>query len=105
MTKIPKDEALEIIVASLLPGGYRTKASGAVHHEGDVRSTSRGSAGDFIIECKYRSRPNFILTAEVVDKLITECLPRGKKPVWVLENSEGDRIACLRLDDLTDLLE
>jgi hypothetical protein len=104
MTKIPKGELLENIVAAAIPGGYRTKGSGSVHHEGDVRSKSGGITGDFIFECKFRDKPNFILPKDTIEKSVQECLPRGKMPAWVLWNGEEEPIACLRLDDLANLL-
>lgn len=70
--------SLENIVAVAIPGGYRTKGSGSVHHEGDVRSRSEGIAGDFIFECKFRNRPNFVLPKDTIEKSVQECLPRER---------------------------
>ena len=86
------------------PEGYVTDGSGSVHGEADVRSKSTGPAGDFIIECKFRNKPNIILTKRVFDKLEFECLQRGKKPMWVFENSDGEKIAMIRWDDLASLI-
>jgi len=103
--KLRRDRKLENRVAADWPEGYVTKGSGSVHGEADVRSKSAGPAGDFIIECKFRGRPNIILAKEVLDKLERECLPRGKKPMWVFENSDGERVGMMRWDDLVSLIK
>ena len=102
--KLKKYEKLENQVAAVWPEGYVTDGSGSVHNEADVRSKSIGPASDFIIECKFRNKMNFILTKKVFDKLELQCLQRGKKPVWVLENSEGEKISIMRWDDLVSLV-
>lgn len=102
--KLKRYKKLENRVAADWPKGYVTDGSGSVHGEADVRSKSFGPAGDFIIECKFRDKPNFILTKKVFDKLEIQCLPRGKKPVWAFENSDGEIVAIIRWDDLVSLI-
>jgi len=102
--ELKKYERLENRVAADWPEGYVTAGSGSVHGEADVRSRSIGPAGDFIIECKFRDRSNFILTKKVFDKLELQCLQRGKKPAWAFENSEGEMVGILRWNDLVSLI-
>lgn len=102
--KLRRDKKLENQVAADWPKGFVTKGSGSVYGEADVRSKSIGPAGDFIIECKFRNKPNIILTKKIFAKLERECLQRGKNPLWVFENSDGEKIAMIRFDDLISLI-
>ncbi len=103
--RLKRDKKLENRVAADWPKGYVTKGSGSVHGEADVRSKSLGPSGDFIIECKFRNKPNIILTKKIFDKLERECLQRGKNPLWVFENSDGEKVGILRWDDLVSLIK
>jgi hypothetical protein len=102
MTPQEKGKALEKYVEGLLSHVYRTwitNGSGNVSDDADVKS------GPFLIECKYRDRPNTVINAGVWKKLTGQAWRQRKQPLLVLQNSEDKRFAVVEFDLLVEILE
>ena len=72
---------LESWVAEVL-GGKRTKASGAVHHDGDVKTSH------LFIECKYTSADSLILRDKEWLKARADASAHGKTLLFVKANQK-----------------
>ena len=78
-------------------GGSRTAASGAFwSRKGDVRST------DLLIEHKWTGKKSFTLTAQVLEKIMTEALLDGRIPVLGIHLNGNDYVV-LNEEDFLDL--
>lgn len=78
-------------------GGSRTAASGAFwSRKGDVRST------DLLVEHKWTGKKSFTLTAQVLEKIMTEALLDGRIPVLGV-HLNGHNYVVLDEEDFLDL--
>jgi len=78
-------------------GGSRTAASGAFwSRKGDVRTT------DLLIEHKWTGKKSFSLSAQVLEKIMTEALLDGRIPVLGI-HLNGHNYVVLDEEDFLDL--
>lgn len=78
-------------------GGSTTAASGAFwSRKGDVRST------DLLIEHKWTGKKQFTLTAQVLEKIMTEAILDGRIPVLGF-HLNGHNYVVLDEEDFLDL--
>jgi len=95
---------LEAYVAEKLKEIYKysrpTIASGATPVEkGDIKNPY------FLIECKDWNTKSFSIKKDVWDKLRAQAAnDQYKDPVYVVENSSGDRLAIMCLEDWFSLV-
>jgi predicted CopG family antitoxin len=95
--------ALELYVAAKLEPVYKysrpTIASGATPIEkGDVKNPY------FLIECKDWNTKTFSIQDDVWKKLQVEAAHEMKDAVYIVENSNSNRLAIMALDDWFDLI-
>lgn len=94
---------LENYVASKFSEVYKysrpTIGSGATPAEkGDVKTPW------FCIECKQWNTKSFSIKKDVWDKIVYEAARESKDAVYVVQNSSGDRVAIMDLDDWFNLV-
>jgi tRNA(Ile2) C34 agmatinyltransferase TiaS len=98
-----KGELLEAFVAAKLEPIYKysrpTIGSGSTPVEkGDVKNPY------FMIECKNWNTKSFSIRDDVWQKLRREAAHDSKDPVYVVENSAGNRLAIMDLEDWFSLV-
>ena len=94
---------LELYVAERMKPTYKysrpTVASGAFDFEkGDVKNPY------FVIECKDWNTASFSIKDDVWRGLKTQAAREMKDPVYIVENSKGNRLAIMDLEDWLDLI-
>ena len=94
---------LELFVAERLKKVYEysrpTIASGATPAEsGDVKNPY------FTIECKMRNTYSYSIKDDVWAKVKAEAAHDSKDPVYIIENSVGNRLAIMDLEDWFNLV-
>jgi hypothetical protein len=98
-----KGDSLEKYVAAILEPCYKysrpTIGSGSTPVEkGDISNPY------FCIECKNWNTKSFSIDAAVWKKIKLEAAREYKDAVYVSENSEGNRVVTMDLDDWRDLV-
>src|SRR5665213_2032532 len=98
-----KGDLLEAYVAAILEPCYKysrpTIGSGSTPVEkGDIANPY------FCIECKNWNTKSFSVNADVWHKIKLEAAREYKDAVYVCENSTGDRVAIMDLNDWKDLV-
>lgn len=87
-------EALEEVDGS----AHLTIGSGNKKSDGDVKSKN------FLAECKYRSKKNFIIQRDWVNKTKEEAEINRKIPLICVENSEGELLVAIPLEDFQHMM-
>lgn len=77
-----------------------TKNSGASTQLGDILCSK------YLIECKKRNTSSITIKEDVWDKLCNELpIQSVRIPLYVLENKNGKRWACLNFEDFCKLIK
>jgi hypothetical protein len=73
-------------------GGSRNAGSGAFTRKGDIR------APDTLWEAKWTGKQSMTIQAKVIEKIVSEALAEGRRPVLALEMN-GRNYVLLEQDD------